>query len=126
MCDWLRSMDQEDELLSLAVVKGARKLVAGTQVGDSAWSCFHSHGLLSISWWYFGLVMAWQQSGVLLIYNWNEWANCSDRFVGHPETVETLVKIDEVSNFSSTQASGSDAEGNAETPSVVIYDRRRC
>lgn len=59
-------MDQEDELLSLCVVKRGRKLVAGTQ------------------------------SGVLLVYSWGQWANCSDRFVGHPETVEALVKVDEV------------------------------
>ena len=59
-------MDQEDELLSLAVLKGGKKVVAGTQ------------------------------SGVLLVYSWGEWANCSDRFVGHPETVEALVKVDEV------------------------------
>ena len=63
-----RSMDQEDELLSLCVVKHGRKLVAGTQ------------------------------SGVLLVYSWGQWANCSDRFVGHPETVEALVKVDEVSS----------------------------
>lgn len=59
-------MDQEDELLSLCVMKHGRKLVAGTQ------------------------------SGVLLVYSWGQWANCSDRFVGHPETVEALVKVDEV------------------------------
>ena len=60
-----RTMDQEDELLSLCVLKHGRKVVAGTQ------------------------------SGVLLIYSWGEWMNCSDRFVGHPETVEALVKVDE-------------------------------
>ncbi|EWM29902.1 transducin wd-40 repeat-containing protein [Nannochloropsis gaditana] len=60
-----RTMDQEDELLSLSVLKHGRKVVAGTQ------------------------------SGVLLIYSWGEWLNSSDRFVGHPETVEALVKVDE-------------------------------
>jgi hypothetical protein len=30
-----RSMDQEDELLSLAVMKHGRKLVVGTQVGST-------------------------------------------------------------------------------------------
>jgi hypothetical protein len=56
----------KDELLSLCVVKHGRKLVAGTQ------------------------------SGVLLLFSWGQWANCSDRFVGHPETVEAIVAVDEV------------------------------
>ena len=60
-----RTMDQEDELLSLSVLKHGKKVVAGTQ------------------------------SGVLLVYSWGEWMNCTDRFVGHPETVEALVKVDE-------------------------------
>jgi len=60
-----RTMDQEDELLSLSVLKHGKKVVAGTQ------------------------------SGVLLVYSWGEWLNCTDRFVGHPETVEALVKVDE-------------------------------
>lgn len=36
------------------------------------------------------------KSGVLLVYSWGQWANSSDRFVGHPETVESMVRVDEV------------------------------
>ncbi|KAH7423648.1 hypothetical protein KP509_12G066400 [Ceratopteris richardii] len=55
----------EDELLSVALVKDGRKVICGSQ------------------------------EGVLLLYSWPHFKDCSDRFVGHPKSVETIVKFDE-------------------------------
>jgi hypothetical protein len=55
----------EDELLSALVVKNETKVVVGSQ------------------------------SGVLFIFNWGEWEEISDRFPGHPHSIDTMVKIDE-------------------------------
>ncbi|EFJ42378.1 hypothetical protein VOLCADRAFT_107315 [Volvox carteri f. nagariensis] len=57
--------DNDDELLSCVVVKGGRKVVAGTQ------------------------------SGVLQLYSWGYFNDCSDRLPGHPESVQALVAFDE-------------------------------
>ena len=35
------------------------------------------------------------QSGVLLIFSNGKWGDCSDRYPGHPETVDCLLKVDE-------------------------------
>lgn len=59
------SDELEDELLSIAVVKNGRKVVCGSQ------------------------------DGVLCIFSWGQWGDMSNRFPGHPQSVETLVKIDE-------------------------------
>jgi len=55
----------EEELLSLEVIKGGKKVVCGTQ------------------------------DGVLGVFNWGIWADVSDRVPGHPNSVETMVKLDE-------------------------------
>eukprot|EP00775_Hariotina_reticulata_P013747 gene13747-13866_t len=57
--------DADDELLSVAVVKQGKKIVCGSQ------------------------------SGVLAIWSWGYWNDCSDRFPGHPESVDAIVKFDE-------------------------------
>lgn len=57
--------DADDEILSVAVVKEGKKIIAGTQ------------------------------SGVLNIYSWGAMKDCSDRFPGHPESVDALIKFDE-------------------------------
>ncbi|GAX76690.1 hypothetical protein CEUSTIGMA_g4136.t1 [Chlamydomonas eustigma] len=57
--------DADDELLTLAVMKNGKKVVAGTQ------------------------------SGVLNIYSWGAMKDCSDRFPGHPESVDAIAKFDE-------------------------------
>lgn len=62
-----RSDDQESELTSACVVKGGRKVVAGTQ------------------------------DGVMLLFNWGQWGDCSDRFPGHPDSVSCMLKYDESS-----------------------------
>jgi WD40 repeat protein len=54
----------DDELLSLAVARGGSKVVAGGQ------------------------------SGVLSIFSWGEWEDPSDRFPGHPESVDALAALD--------------------------------
>mmetsp|Transcript_12031 Transcript_12031/g.28529 ORF Transcript_12031/g.28529 Transcript_12031/m.28529 type:complete len:526 (+) Transcript_12031:55-1632(+) len=55
----------DDELLSLCVLKSGKKVVCGTQ------------------------------TGALSIFSWGTWGDISDRFPGHPSSVETLLKIDE-------------------------------
>ncbi|XP_073006952.1 WD repeat-containing protein 55 [Typha latifolia] len=60
-----RSEFSEDELLSLVIVKNGRKVVCGTQ------------------------------TGALLLYSWGHFKDCSDRFLGHPMSVDTLLKLDE-------------------------------
>ncbi|KAG2436201.1 hypothetical protein HXX76_006513 [Chlamydomonas incerta] len=57
--------DNDDELLSCCVAKGGKKVVAGTQ------------------------------SGVLHLYSWGYFNDCSDRFPGHPESVQALVAFDD-------------------------------
>ena len=60
-----KSDDQEAELQCVQVMKNGRKVVCGTQ------------------------------EGVLLFFSWDKWGDCSDRFPGHPETVDCMMKIDE-------------------------------
>jgi WD40 repeat protein len=59
------SDDQEDELLSLQIMKHGKKVVCGTQ------------------------------EGVLSVFSWGTWGDCSDRFPGHPNSIDTLLKVDE-------------------------------
>ena len=56
------------------------------------------------------------QSGVLSIFSWGHWGDMTDRFIGHPQSVEAMVKVDEVnrhcdrernSNSSSNSSSNS-------------------
>jgi WD40 repeat protein len=60
-----RSDDQEAELQCVEVIKNGRKVICGTQ------------------------------EGVILFFTWGRWGDCSDRFPGHPETVDSMLKIDE-------------------------------
>ena len=60
-----RSDDQEAELQCVQVMKGGKKVICGTQ------------------------------DGVILYFTWGRWGDCSDRFPGHPETVDCFMKIDE-------------------------------
>lgn len=57
--------DADDELLSVSVVKGGKKVVCGTT------------------------------SGVLNVWSWGYWNDCSDRFPGHPDSVTAVIKYDE-------------------------------
>lgn len=66
IADTTRKSDHlDDELLSLCVLKSGKKVVCGTQ------------------------------TGALSIFSWGTWGDISDRFPGHPSSVETLLKIDE-------------------------------
>jgi WD40 repeat protein len=56
---------QDDELLSLKIMKNGRKVVCGTQ------------------------------EGVLSVFSWGTWGDCSDRFPGHPSSIDALLKVDE-------------------------------
>ncbi|XP_031551133.1 WD repeat-containing protein 55-like [Actinia tenebrosa] len=58
-----KSDNVETELLSVAIVKGGRKVVCGT--GE----------------------------GALNIFSWGEWGDFSDRFPGHPQSVDACVAI---------------------------------
>jgi ATP-dependent RNA helicase DOB1 len=40
-------------------------------------------------------VICGSQSGVLAIWSWGYWNDCSDRFPGHPESVDAIVKFDD-------------------------------
>lgn len=40
-------------------------------------------------------VVVGSQSGVLGLWSWGYWADCSDRFPGHPESVDALVAYDD-------------------------------
>ena len=55
----------EDELLSCCVLKGGKKAIAGSQ------------------------------TGLLNIFNYGEWEDYSDRFPGHPSSIDAMVKVDE-------------------------------
>ncbi|TVU28755.1 hypothetical protein EJB05_20287 [Eragrostis curvula] len=55
----------EDELLSLVIMKNGKKVVCGTP------------------------------SGALLLYSWGYFQDCSDRFLGHTQSVDTMLKLDE-------------------------------
>jgi WD40 repeat protein len=55
----------EDELLSVVVCKHGQKVICGSQ------------------------------DGVLLLYSWGAMADCSDRFLGHPNSVDAMLKVDE-------------------------------
>ena len=59
------SDDQEDELLSVQIIKHGRKVVCGTQ------------------------------EGVLGVFSWGTWGDVSDRFPGHPASIDALLKVDE-------------------------------
>lgn len=60
-----KSDELDDELLSVSVIKNGKKVVCGSQ------------------------------DGVLVIFSWGTWGDMSDRFPGHPESVETVLKVDE-------------------------------
>ncbi len=62
---YTQSDNQEDELLSLALLKKSQKLLVGTQ------------------------------QGILSLFSYNQWADISDRFPGHPQSIDALLKIDE-------------------------------
>jgi WD40 repeat protein len=59
------SDNQEDELLSLTIVKGGKKVLAGTQ------------------------------SGTLLLFNYGQWGDHTDRLCGLQSPVETLLSVDD-------------------------------
>jgi WD40 repeat protein len=59
------SDDQEDELLSICTIKHGRKVVCGSD------------------------------QGVLSVWSWGTWGDVSDRFPGHPNSIDALLKIDE-------------------------------
>jgi hypothetical protein len=60
-----RSDEQESELSCIACIKNDKKIVCGTQ------------------------------DGVILIFSWDKWGDCSDRYPGHPQSVDSMLKIDE-------------------------------
>jgi hypothetical protein len=41
-------------------------------------------------------VVCGTQEGVLAVFNWGEWGDVSDRFPGHPASVDTVVPLTEV------------------------------
>mmetsp|Transcript_45393 Transcript_45393/g.71016 ORF Transcript_45393/g.71016 Transcript_45393/m.71016 type:complete len:446 (-) Transcript_45393:80-1417(-) len=59
------SEEIDDELLSLQVLKNGKKVVCGSQEGD------------------------------LMIFSWGYWNGWSDKFPGHPQSIDSLLKVDE-------------------------------
>ncbi|KAJ3111546.1 WD domain repeat-containing protein 55 [Phlyctochytrium bullatum] len=59
------SDNQEDELLSVALVRNEKKAVVGTD------------------------------DGVLLFFSAGNWGDCTDRFPGHPSSIDAICKVDE-------------------------------
>jgi WD40 repeat protein len=64
-----RSDEQEAELLCVQCIKGGKKVICGTQ------------------------------DGVILIFSWGKWGDCSDRYPGHPQTVDCMLKLDDTTVF---------------------------
>ncbi|RYG63635.1 hypothetical protein EON64_15530, partial [archaeon] len=63
--NFYKSDDQESELTCLQLLRHGKKLFCGTQ------------------------------EGVLLIFNFKAWGDCCDRYPGHPESVDSMLKFDE-------------------------------
>jgi hypothetical protein len=55
----------DEDLLSVVIMKRGRKVICGSQ------------------------------EGVLDIFNWGEWGDISDRFPGHPKSIDTLCAYNE-------------------------------
>lgn len=60
-----RSDEQESEITCIQAIKHCRKIVTGTQ------------------------------DGVILIFSWGKWGDCSDRYPGHPESVDSMLVLDQ-------------------------------
>ncbi len=60
-----KSDDQEDELLSVCIIKGGKKVLCGTQ------------------------------NGIINVWSWGTWGDISDRFPGHPQSIDAILKVDE-------------------------------
>ena len=60
-----QSDEQEAELQCVDCIKDGRKVICGTQ------------------------------SGVIIVFSWGRWGDCTDRYPGHPESVDCLLKVDE-------------------------------
>jgi len=59
-----RSDQLEDELLSVAIVKNGSKVVCGSQ------------------------------GGIINIFSWGQWGDISDRFPGHPDSIDCILPVD--------------------------------
>lgn len=60
-----RSDEQESEINCVEIMKGGQKVICGTQ------------------------------DGTILIFSWGRWGDCNDRYPGHPETVDCMLRVDE-------------------------------
>jgi WD40 repeat protein len=40
-------------------------------------------------------VLAGTQDGVILLFNWGKWGDCLDRYPGHPEGVDCMLRLDD-------------------------------
>jgi len=60
-----KSDEQESEITCIQVIKNGRKVICGTQ------------------------------DGVALIFSWGKWGDCSDRYPGHPESVDSMLAVDQ-------------------------------
>jgi hypothetical protein len=68
-------------MLSVAFIKDDKNVVCGTGIYD----------LYYID--YFFKIIIFTGEGVINIFNYDEWANISDRFPGHPSSVDCILPI---------------------------------
>eukprot|EP01040_Poterioochromonas_malhamensis_P013213 gene13213-14503_t len=61
-----KSDDQESEFHCLKIMKNGRRVYCGSQEGP------------------------------IVIFKWDEWADCNDRFIDHTDGVECMIKVDEL------------------------------
>jgi hypothetical protein len=64
--NFYKSDDQESEIHCISIMKDGKKVYCGTQEGP------------------------------MLIFKWGDWGDCSDRYLGHTDGIESMVKLDEV------------------------------
>lgn len=81
------SDNQEDELLSIVPVRGGDRIVCGSQ------------------------------EGVLNIWSWGLWGDISDRFPGHPNSIDAMVSV--------TSAQGDEYLCTGSSDGIIRYLRER-
>lgn len=83
-----QSDNMEDELLSVVVLKVSvlpHNLTISAHRTQPAFLLLQ-HG---------NKVVCGSQGGILDIWSWGQWGDISDRFPGHPQSIDAIIAIDE-------------------------------
>lgn len=83
------SDDMEDELLSLAIIKVQSQCNSECNV----LLYFIKNGKK---------VAVGTQEGTIDIFSWGDWGDMSDRFPGHPNSIDSMVVIDQDTIFTAS------------------------